>query len=318
MDGLLGSVYSFGDRLKKRARGLLNDPVNQVKMNVEGAAADMNEAMQTPEGMASMLLGSGLLGKIVYHGSPHRFTRFDSSKIGTGEGAQAYGHGLYLADEIPVASQYKRPMGDAGIRSGGKPISVTQTSPRDNMIAAYFQNRKVAGLSDEAAKVQTIQWLKNSQWNTSDDLMKGGEFIKSLSRDEGNLYKVDLPDEAIAKMLDWDKPLSQQSEHVKKAIYDSGMKGRWVTGAMGERRWQEPFDFKKTGEANLRGLETMLGQGGKAEEMLRQIGIPGIRYLDGGSRDAGVGTSNYVVFPGNEDLLKILEINGVPLQGLLR
>ena len=38
-----------------------------------------------------------------------------------------------------------------------------------------------------------------------------------------------------------------------------------------------------------------------------------IRYLDGGSRGAGTGTSNYVVFPGNENLLKILERNGQPL-----
>jgi len=29
----------------------------------------------------------------VYHGSPHKFERFDASKIGTGEGNQAYGHG---------------------------------------------------------------------------------------------------------------------------------------------------------------------------------------------------------------------------------
>ena len=43
------------------------------------------------------------------------------------------------------------------------------------------------------------------------------------------------------------------------------------------------------------------------------FGIPGIRYLDGGSRGAGAGTSNFVVFPGNEDLLRILERNGVPL-----
>ena len=34
----------------------------------------------------------------------------------------------------------------------------------------------------------------------------------------GSLYKVDLPDSAIGKMLDWDKPLSQQPESVRKAI----------------------------------------------------------------------------------------------------
>jgi hypothetical protein len=44
--------------------------------------------------------------------------------------------------------------------------------------------------------------------------------------------------------------------------------------------------------------------------MLRDAGIPGIKYLDGGSRTAGQGSSNYVVFPGNERLLKILERNG--------
>jgi hypothetical protein len=38
-----------------------------------------------------------------------------------------------------------------------------------------------------------------------------------------------------------------------------------------------------------------------------------IRYLDGGSRGAGAGSSNFVVFPGQENILKILERNGQPL-----
>ena len=37
-------------------------------------------------------------------------------------------------------------------------------------------------------------------------------------------------------------------------------------------------------------------------------------YLDGGSRGAGTGTSNYVLFPGNEGLLQILERNGAPIR----
>jgi hypothetical protein len=47
-----------------------------------------------------------------------------------------------------------------------------------------------------------------------------------------------------------------------------------------------------------------------ASRLLQQQGIPGIRYLDGGSRSAGSGSSNYVVFPGQEGLLNILERNG--------
>jgi hypothetical protein len=54
------------------------------------------------------------------------------------------------------------------------------------------------------------------------------------------------------------------------------------------------------------------GQVVKADR-LRKAGIPGIRYLDGGSRGAGAGTSNYVVFPGEENALRILERNGVPI-----
>jgi len=42
-----------------------------------------------------------------YHGSPHGFEQFDSSKIGTGEGAQAYGHGLYFAEHEPIARGYR-------------------------------------------------------------------------------------------------------------------------------------------------------------------------------------------------------------------
>lgn len=46
-------------------------------------------------------------GISAYHGSPHDFDQFDLSKIGTGEGAQAYGHGLYFAENPKVAESYK-------------------------------------------------------------------------------------------------------------------------------------------------------------------------------------------------------------------
>src|SRR5262245_8120346 len=49
-------------------------------------------------------LGSGVgKGIRAYHGSPYDFERFDLGKIGTGEGAQAYGHGLYFAENPATA-----------------------------------------------------------------------------------------------------------------------------------------------------------------------------------------------------------------------
>jgi len=42
-----------------------------------------------------------------YHASPYKFDEFSTDKIGTGEGAQMYGHGLYFAEEPDVARAYR-------------------------------------------------------------------------------------------------------------------------------------------------------------------------------------------------------------------
>ena len=57
-------------------------------------------------------------GFTAYHGSPHSFERFDISKIGTGEGAQAYGHGLYFGEHPTVAETYRNRL--AGPSSSGR------------------------------------------------------------------------------------------------------------------------------------------------------------------------------------------------------
>ena len=47
--------------------------------------------------------------------------------------------------------------------------------------------------------------------------------------------------------------------------------------------------------------------------ILANKGVPGIKYLDQISRDAKQGTRNFVIFPGNEHLLGILDVNGNPI-----
>lgn len=82
-------------------------------------------------GLAAAGLGATLIGAIpgagdvvsagakkgirAFHGSPHDFDRFDTSKIGTGEGAQSYGRGLYFAENEDVARSYRDKL--AGERS---------------------------------------------------------------------------------------------------------------------------------------------------------------------------------------------------------
>ena len=55
-----------------------------------------------------------------YHGSPYQFEKFKESKIGSGVGAQAYGHGIYTSDNPNVARGYRPTTSDMTI--GGRPV----------------------------------------------------------------------------------------------------------------------------------------------------------------------------------------------------
>jgi hypothetical protein len=129
----------------------------------------------------------------------------------------------------------------------------------------------------------------------------------------GNLYRVDLPDEHIAKMLDWDKPLSQQPEHAKafeKAFKDYAE----LFGNTPETKNAYKRAVVALNSGNMTGAgayQSLAGiMGGKADAatvsnvLKREYNIPGIRYLDQGSRAGGQGTSNFVVF--DDQLPKII------------
>lgn len=59
-----------------------------------------------------------LKGIRAFHGSPHDFDRFSLESIGTGEGAQAYGHGLYFAENEAVARGYRDQISKDWLKTG--------------------------------------------------------------------------------------------------------------------------------------------------------------------------------------------------------
>lgn len=242
------------------------------------------------ENLAAPVRMNKQAGAIVWHGSPHKFDRFDASKIGTGEGAQAYGHGLYLAESPDVARSYQNL----------KPI----TDPTDGgfiQARAAFDigkgnvKKALSWLDDRAAQVQrNAQFLTDKGASELSQIARAKQLLNEGAFEPGQLYKVDLPDEQIARMLDWDKPLSQQSRQVQEFFSDYS---------------------RPPGPDTLLGdwLKPRISEGSLIDLDLAKAGVPGIRYLDGFSRDVGKGTSNFVVFPGNENMLRILERNGQPL-----
>lgn len=263
----------------------------------------------------------------VFHGSPHRFTKFDSSKIGTGEGAQAYGYGLYFAENPNVAKGYRNVLADTLEING----YATELEKRAGQMALTFGDNTKEGAIRWLSKFEgkgashTTPALTAELINSVKAKFESGVFNKG-----GSLYTIDLPDQMIDRMLDWDKPLSQQSRAVRKAIKADRpglfMEGRYsdiltAGSTLAARGITGPYAVAGHNPAYRYGVaaDAMTGQDywhlimrdrqanpADASEAMRQAGIPGIKYLDRGSRGAGTGTRNFVVFPGEEEALTIL------------
>ena len=143
-----------------------------------------------------------------------------------------------------------------------------------------------------------------------------------------NIFKINLPDEHIDKMLDWDKTLINQPKEVQEAIKDisHGQTG-FTYGDIVDSIKAAPYlnDSKEYSWAHPTGKEIYqnfanaktIGNNApgqiKASKNLSDLGIPGIKYFDENSRTFNKGTKNFVIFPGNEHLLDIQDINGNPI-----
>ena len=200
----------------------------------------------------------GQEGMVTFHGTDRTFPptarnplgEFDLGKIGTGEGVQAYGHGIYLAQAPGTARTYM---------------------PDVEQMQVHLDYMKKAVATGDGGygpvSAQDIAYFKKQ-------IPAVEQKIKDAS-----LYHVDLPDEQIAKMLNWNELLSLQPD-VRNAIEKAGWGDHIKPGMTGG-------DFIESVGSDAQYL---------LSADLAKAGVPGIRYLDAGSRSAGKGTSNFVIF----------------------
>lgn len=284
-----------------------------------------------------------------YHGSPHKFDKFDINKIGTGEGHQAYGHGLYFAENPAVAQEYRDRLSsnygprftyegkDFGRGDYGKEFYkhlISSGVPQNDALAAYIAINEGRGMQSKALD-------RLDQFNQDyEPTHAAREIIKKIqpTPPAGHMYEVGI-NAKPEQLLDWDKPMFQQSEHVRNILDRLGIntepQGKYTVSPSrsGSRYvvknvWNEPAGHFANEEAalakaeqgtaehnryggmrayNLLGGNTVYGNldKGKASAKLLSEGIPGIKYLDQGSRGAGEGSSNYVVFdPSLIDIMR--------------
>ena len=236
---------------------------------------------------------------IVYHGSPHRFAptaknplgEFDPTKIGTGEGAQAYGYGHYLAENPGIGKGYAMALGPKTAQTDPQYLALNERLGKfqEKLAKRYNMGEEVISPLEEV--IFTPDKYPKRVVNAAHKLSDAEDAAYKAAA-KGTLYKVDLPDEAIPRMLDWDKPLSGQSKEVQKALQENEL-------------WNVVPEGRPLGEM-VQAMNRSMGPE-RTSNILRGLDVPGIQYLDAGSRRAGTGTRNFVVFPGNESLLKILE-----------
>lgn len=267
----------YRDALVNALRGNLQ-PANQLF----NTPSPVNPQQALDAAMTFSPMGIGAIK--AYHGSPYSFDKFDMSKIGTGEGAQAYGHGLYFAESPDVAKSY------AGM-----------AMPKINVA----DDAHVYAAKDFIANgMDPVSGLKSAYKNITTPEIEAA-VLTAKGGYKPNLYQISLehPDpvkEAATPLnpddfLHWDKPIADQPNVFKKI-----------------RSLVLP-DLLNTFDANaLQGISGanayknyIGGTQQDATNALRQVGIPGIRYLDGNSRGIGDGTYNYVVF--DDQIPKIIK-----------
>jgi hypothetical protein len=257
-----------------------------------------------------------------YHGSPHDFDEFNIGRLGTGEGAQAYGHGLYFAGNESIAKHYRDALSGRQYRMLGSSDEAANKFGRDVVdifegtngsrgeltnTLGRLQNNVVKGLHE--AGVNSVDKLDDT-FNplfvddikrTHDRAQRLASFIRSeyAQLDKGHMYKVKLNVQPH-ELLDWDAPLAQQPAWQKVRQHWDNTKGDpdIIADRLG-------LDENSTGQDLHRALSG--SNQINAAIALSEAGLKGIKYRDAGSRDVSDGdpTHNYVMF--HHDPVKVVD-----------
>jgi hypothetical protein len=305
----------------------ITDPESRTWFNAMMSSAGVaGGAVSISPSMAAML---PIIRKNIdaWHGSPHKFDAFSMSRIGTGEGAQAYGHGLYFAENKSVSENYAKVLGDDMNAYQGAMDDVNRAvSPHtDFQNSEYMVNWAYEGGYDPKKEslydfmVKEIDeggyTLEQPDGVDIQGILKAAqdpEVIKATDRMvmpvEPTLYNVDLkvsPDD----LLDWDAPVNKKMQDLLDELaVSSGRGDKWLTP---QESWAD-----YTGAQAYDNLGDYFTSAEEASKFLNEKGIPGIRYLDGTSRSAGEGTRNFVIF--DDSLIDIKKRNGEVLTPVQR
>jgi hypothetical protein len=282
----MGFTQSVGDLAMGRQTGNLSSPV--VSQVLSPSQSRMRPSDNRTQVMA-------------YHGSPYAFDKFDASKIGTGEGAQAFGHGLYFTDSKDIAKFYSK-RGE-------------NTADIYRQIKSILQEKKSIPISNK----QELQWDYQDRMpvirdTTTGQITTASDSIISRIVNEnvkGNTYSVTLhkgktPDQY--DYLRWDKRLSvKHDEKIKNQLQKE----------LSPEKYQQALNFMATrgpriGANKYKALRDIFGGEKQASDFLLRAGIDGIKYPAGSLSGVNSDAFNYVVF--DPSAVTIDKVNDKPIE----
>ena len=221
-------------------------------------------------------------GVKAYHSSPHDFDKFEWSPRTsmTGEGAQAYGAGLYFAESPKVSGrggdywrQFFNKMKSGPERTAAGAMFSNRFDPEEAIGVLergtkYHSDRSIPGRYAEGPDVELGHSLLADESQQALEMLRSGKIVGPRT------YEVNIDADPNA-FLDWDKALSEQPEAVRRKLADTSFLYHADLAGM-----KDP-----TGSQLLREI---IGDHPSGTKPLKEAGIPGIKFLDAGSRGKGI------------------------------
>lgn len=258
-----------------------------------------------------------------YHGSPHRFDRFSTDYMGTGEGNQSYGWGLYFTDKENLAKHYAKSLGNGNLKQQYKGKDVVPQSTLDSAagIINDYQNRynTISKAIKRAKELQgyveddNLQMIK--YWDEVINWLEQSKISDFKKVPNNNLYQVSLHPNRHPDHYDymrWDQPLTANQIEVVKRVYDviTNQEPDHRKASVLSREFEQ-LDFTNlTGEDVYKRFSEILGNDKEASLILLKNGIDGIKYpTEYQSKGIHEDSYNYVVF--DEKNIKIESVENV-------
>ena len=242
-------------------------------------------------------LGGGARVLRAWHGSPHAFAaeegapfgRFGLSFVGTGEGVQAFGYGIYLTSEEDIARRnYAQRLGDDDTAAAQRALG------RFGLAWATFRADELAACVSFA---DFKRELRAAAWSLEDLVEEGEMTAEELASDKASIREATKTREAFDALLSamlatQDYFYESRREDIERALEEAG-DGR---KAKALREELERFDeLKREADANERPrhhlYEARIRVADDASNLLDWVARPSEEQLErirAGLRERGV------------------------------